>query len=468
MSIPENDSLFEDNDSLFDDFSDTEGFDNMFAESKDEDSANEESGSKWRILIVDDEPGIHQAIKFALDDFKYDGKGIEFLDAYSSSEAKEVLSKEKDIATVLLDVVMETNDAGLNFVKHIREELKNEFVRIVLWTGQPGQAPQKDVVVSYEINDYKIKTELKTEIIFTTVLASLRAYNTLITLENFRQNLEVKVKERTAELQVKNQKIEDSINYAKRIQESILPSEKIIKKYIPDSFIIYIPKDIVSGDFYWFSEYKKDKTGDSPGTFFIAAADCTGHGVPGAFMSMIGSTLLNEIVNGKNIIDPAEILIQLNQGVINALNQRDEEDSQYDGMDITLCKVDPHNKQIEVSCANHDLFVFDHDKGSIDELEGDIFSIGGIFSVLRTPKYTNHIIDISTPKTLYMFSDGFQDQFGGDSNQKYSHSNFKTLLQKNGTSTMEEQKDIIVKSFNDWKKNTNQIDDILILGLQFK
>lgn len=468
MSNPDNDSLFDDNDNLFsDDFSDSDSFGGMFAESTGEEDSDQ-GGDKWRILIVDDEPGIHQAIKFALDDFKYDGKGIEFLDAYSSNEAKEILTNEKDIATVLLDVVMETNDAGLNFVKFIREEIKNEFVRVVLWTGQPGQAPQKDVVVSYEINDYKTKTELKTEVIFTTVLASLRAYNTLITLESFRQNLEVKVKERTAELQVKNQKIEDSINYAKRIQESILPSEKIIKKHIPESFIIYIPKDIVSGDFYWFSEYEKDKEGGSTGTFFIAAADCTGHGVPGAFMSMIGSTLLNEIVNGKNITDPAEILIQLNQGVINALNQRNEEDSQYDGMDITLCKIDPHNKKIEVSCANHDLFLTDYNKDSIDELEGDIFSIGGIFSVLRTPKYTNHTIDISEPKTIYMFSDGFQDQFGGESNQKFSHNNFKKLLFEIRDLPMEQQKEKIVETFNDWKKNTSQIDDILIIGLQFK
>lgn len=468
MSIPDNDSLFDDNDSLFaDDLNSSEEFGNLFANEA-EDSDQSQSEEKWRILIVDDEPDIHQAIKFALDDFKYDGKGIEFLDAYSSEEAKVILSSEKNIATVLLDVVMETNDAGLNFVKFIREELKNEFVRVVLWTGQPGQAPQKDVVVSYEINDYKTKTELKTEVIFTTVLASLRAYNTLITLENFRQSLEDKVKERTAELQIKNQKIEDSINYAKRIQESILPSEKIIKKYIPDSFIVYIPKDIVSGDFYWFSEYLKDKDGDETGTFFIAAADCTGHGVPGAFMSMIGSTLLNEIVNGKHITDPAEILKELNKGVINALNQRDEGDSQYDGMDITLCKVDPLNNNIEVSCANHDLFVIDHENDTISELEGDIFSIGGIFSVLRTPKYSNHSIQMSGSKTLYMFSDGFQDQFGGDSNQKFSRNNFKKLLFSVRDLPMEEQKERIIAEFNDWKKNTSQIDDILIIGLQFK
>lgn len=439
------------------------GFDDLFADEESDNGAVQED--TWKILIVDDEQDIHSVIRLALDDFTFQGKKITFIDAFSGKEAEEILKQHDDIAVILLDVVMETDHAGLNFVKFIREQLDNQFIRIVLWTGQPGHAPKKEVVLSYEINDYKSKTELTDENIFTAVLSSIRSYNAMMTVESYRQHLEEMVEERTKTIEAQKNKITDSINYAQKIQMSMLPSEQLIKKYFPDSFIFYRPKDIVSGDFYWFSEANQDADGNECSKVFLSAADCTGHGVPGAFMSMIGNTLLNEIVNSKKIYKPSEILMQLNQGVIEGLNQRtNKEDAQNDGMDITICAFDKENNTLEIACANHVVFVV-NDSG-IEMIEGDIFSIGGMFSVLREPSYTNHKLQIKRNTSIYMFSDGFQDQFGGEDNQKFMLTRFQDLLFEIKNEPMEAQMKRLEETFEKWKGDCRQIDDILVMGIK--
>jgi len=441
-----------------------ESFDSLFATEESEETTQQEE--TWKILIVDDEPDIHSVIKLALDGFTFQDKKISFLDAYSGEEAKKLLADNSDTAVILLDVVMETDDAGLNFVKFIRENLNNQFIRIVLWTGQPGHAPKKEVVLSYEINDYKTKTDLTDENIFTAVLASIRSYNAMMTIESYRQHLEDKVKERTKKIEEQKNKITDSISYAKRIQQSMLPSEKIIKQHFPDSFIFYRPKDIVSGDFYWFSESNSGGESDKPSdTIFIAAADCTGHGVPGAFMSMIGNTLLNEIVNSKKIHKPSDILGELNKGVIESLNQRStDDDVQNDGMDITLCKIDKSKKELQIACANHVLVII-NDSGP-QVIEGDIYSIGGMFSVLQNPTYTNHVVPFDSNTAIYLFSDGFQDQFGGNENEKYMLSRLHDFFLEQKNQPMEKQLEILKKEFEEWKGNNRQIDDILVMGIK--
>ncbi len=447
-------------------FEENEGFDALFAEEDASQQEDNSSENRWKILIVDDEAGIHSAMKLALDNFVFEGKKLFFYDAYSGEEAKTVLIENSDIALVLLDVVMETEDAGLNYVKFIRDHLKNQFIRIVLWTGQPGHAPKKEVVLSYEINDYKSKADLSDENIFTAVLASLRSYNAMMTIESYRLNLEEKVKERTKKIEEQKTKITDSIAYAKKIQEAMLPSDKLLKSHFPDSFIFYRPKDIVSGDFYWFAQPETDEWGKPNHQVFLAAADCTGHGVPGAFMSMIGNTLLNEIVNNKKVFNPSQILNDLNNGVIEALNQKDidNEESQSDGMDITLCKIDKQKGIIELACANHVVIII-NDEGT-QMIEGDIFSIGGMFSVISKPVYNNHIIPIKKGTSLYLFSDGFQDQFGGEKNQKFMLNRLQELLFEIQKDPMSLQLQKIEDTFEKWKGDQRQIDDILVMGLK--
>jgi signal transduction histidine kinase len=166
------------------------------------------TSDKWKVLIVDDEEAIHTVTRLALDDFTFQGRKITFLDAKSAEEAKNVMEENPDIAVILLDVVMETSDAGLALVKYVRETLGNNFVRIVLRTGQPGQAPEKKVIRDYAIDDYKTKTELTQDKLFTVVLASMRTYEAMMTVESYRQNLEERVKERTRELEEANQELQ--------------------------------------------------------------------------------------------------------------------------------------------------------------------------------------------------------------------------------------------------------------------
>lgn len=254
-----------------------------------------------------------------------------------------------------------------------------------------------------------------------------------------------------------NRLIKDSISYAKRIQEAILPPISVLHDYLPNAFILFKPRDIVSGDFYWFLEKE--------GKMYVAAVDCTGHGVPGAFMSMIGATLLQQITY-KKLRTPAEILDKLNIGVRSALNQKDNAspDSQEDGMDITLCLIDKETNTVQIAAANHVVYCI-HD-GLIETIEGDMASVGGSITSETHGGYSNHQISYTPGTRLYMFSDGYQDQFGGEENKKFLGIHFKKLLFETSTMPMEQQCEVLDKTFTDWKGERKQIDDVLVLGLE--
>ncbi len=412
---------------------------------------------KWKVLIVDDVEDIHTVIRLALGGFFYKKKSIEFIDAYSGTEAKKMLQENPDISLILLDVVMETDNAGLELVKYIRETIQNQFIQIVLWTGQPGKAPKKEVIISYDINDYKTKTELNDDNIFTVVLASLRTFDAITTVESYRQNLEEKVKDRTKEVVQQKKKITDSIKYALHIQNALLPSHKSIEKLTKDYFIYYKPKDIVSGDFYWCTE-NNDK-------LYFAAADCTGHGVPGAFMSMIGNTLLNEIIQEHKLSKPSQILKKLNECVKYMLNQGGaKNEANEDGMDITLCCYDKNKRNLTVACANHTAFFIQNNIFST--IEGDPFSIGGIFAVKPNQEFTDHSFSLNDPCKIYMFSDGYKDQFGGEKTRKFSSKRFLDLISSMYKKEFKKQYELIDKTFNNWKGNYKQIDDVMVIGLK--
>ena len=257
------------------------------------------------------------------------------------------------------------------------------------------------------------------------------------------------------QLELKNTQITDSIRYAKQIQDALLPSSDFIKQHIPSSFIFFKPKDIVSGDFYWFKvtdEY-----------MFIALIDCTGHGVPGAFMSMIGNTILNEIVIQKRIYDPSIILKNLDEGVIyTLLKQKGEVHSQEDGMEISLCRIDKKNKKLQIASTIQSVYVIEND--NISEIEGGIYSIGGI--LYENKKFECHKINYINDIRIYMYSDGFADQFGGENNKKYSSSQFKKLIGSICNQPFENQITMINSEFEQWKGNNKQTDDITILGLK--
>ncbi len=266
--------------------------------------------------------------------------------------------------------------------------------------------------------------------------------------------LEIKVEERTRELAEKNRDITSSIQYAKRIQEAILPPIESIYSHFPDSFILYKPKDIVSGDFYWFAEKNGKK--------IIAAVDCTGHGVPGAFMSMIGHNLLNQIVVENGIVDPAKILNELHRGVQAALKQGSNVIDTSDGMDVALCCFDEKLSQVTFAGAFRPLFILSENK--LERISGNKFSIGGAQLDLSR-QFTNHTIFLKNGDKVYMFSDGYADQFGGDKGKKFMLKRFSDILLSFQNTSMSDQKKSLNESIESWSKGFEQVDDVLVIGI---
>lgn len=267
--------------------------------------------------------------------------------------------------------------------------------------------------------------------------------------------LETKVAERTKELEEKNRDITSSIEYAKRIQEAILPSRDYIFDRLKKAFILYKPKDIVSGDFYWFAEKEGFK--------IFAVVDCTGHGVPGAFMSMIGHNLLHQIVQEKGLTDPGHILDALHKGVQEALRQGHNEISTNDGMDVSIISINHEQKLFKWAGANRPLILI-NDQEEFTKIDGNKYPIGGAqLSVNR--EFTTHVIPSSRPMIAYMFSDGYADQFGGDKGKKYMVKRFHELLQENHKKDMASQRLELDKSFEQWRGNHEQVDDVLVVGI---
>ncbi len=250
-----------------------------------------------------------------------------------------------------------------------------------------------------------------------------------------------------------NKHVTDSINYAKRIQNAVLPSEKILSHFLPSHFIFYKPRNIVSGDFYFFKKIND--------YYIIAVADCTGHGVPGAFVSMLGIAFLNEIVRKKEVNTAAQILEDLRHQVKSSLNQNDSDEETNDGMDIALCLIDTKTNNLQFAGAYSPLFIIRNNE--LIQIKATKNPIG-LFQFEKT--FENNKLKLRRNDVLYMFSDGFTDQFNSINNKKYGIKQFKSLLLKIHKEDMKLQKEILNETFEKWKGNNRQIDDILIFGVK--
>ena len=283
---------------------------------------------------------------------------------------------------------------------------------------------------------------------------SLRKANQILIEKDIASREVEKQKE---ELAIKNKNITDSIQYAKKIQEALLPSDIMFKKLFPDSFILFKPKDIVSGDFYWITE-RNNKV-------FVSAVDCTGHGVPGAFMSLIGFKILENIIKVQGIEKPAEILNILSIGIENTFHRDEEDYLLKDGMDLTFCVFDRDKKQLEYAGAFNPLYLIRDNK--LIETRADRFSIGLKYTLNEPNEYTNHSVSIKKGDMIYLFSDGYPDQFGGPNGKKFMYRRFRHLLLTIHNLPLQEQKDSLEKSIEDWKgEEYEQIDDILVIGIK--
>jgi tetratricopeptide (TPR) repeat protein len=252
--------------------------------------------------------------------------------------------------------------------------------------------------------------------------------------------------------------IKSSINYAKRIQSAMLPTMPEIQTFLPNFFVFFKPRDIVSGDFYWFAELE--------GMQIITAADCTGHGVPGAFMSLIGNDLLNEIVKIRKITFPSEILSELNKGIRQTLRQ--EENDVKDGMDIALCTIErARNMVLYAGAKNPLIYVKQNEEGVVEavQVKADVQPIGGR-AFYEKETFVTHEIKVEAHQKInfYLFSDGFQDQFGGEKCKKYMIKRFREFLANSYNVEISKQEKLFEKEFIDWKGTEEQIDDVLVLG----
>lgn len=274
-----------------------------------------------------------------------------------------------------------------------------------------------------------------------------------------KQKVEIEKQRDLADKQRKN--LTSSIQYARRIQSAVMPKPEMLSEHFKDNFILYKPRDIVSGDFYWFAQ--KDNL------IVVAAADCTGHGVPGAFMSMLGVAYLNEIVNKIainihiNSLNADEIINQLRERVITSLHQSENKRDPKDGMDIALCIIDIEKKKLQYAGAYNPLIIIR--KGELLEHKGDKMPVS--FHRRMNVPFSRHEIELQSNDSLYLFSDGYIDQFGGEQGHKYLMKRFKQKLLDIHKKPMQEQKLILENEFNQWRGEYGQIDDVLVVGIRF-
>ena len=255
-------------------------------------------------------------------------------------------------------------------------------------------------------------------------------------------------------IEEKQAEITDSINYAKKIQDAMMTSSVYLKETLPKSFILFKPKDVVSGDFYWI--YK-----DQEENIFFTVADCTGHGVPGAFMSMIGTSLLNEIIIEKGLKDTDKILGEMRSQIIKSLHQ-EEDGGQKDGMDISLCKLNIKKKLVEFSGAHNSLIHISEDE--LYNYRGDHQPVGLLLGDKKP--FTKHEVKLKKNDMLYIYSDGYQDQFGGEKGKKYMGAKFKKQLLRINKESTDKQLKLLEEEFKSWTHNYEQIDDVCVMGVR--
>lgn len=287
----------------------------------------------------------------------------------------------------------------------------------------------------------------------------LQYLNSDLNLKNYQLSEKTEIIElQHNTIHLKNKEITDSIRYAQKIQTAMMPLKHEFVDYFKDAFVLFKPKDIISGDFFWITT-RNEK-------IIFATGDCTGHGVPGGFMSMLGVSLLNEIINEHDLTEPALILSRLRKKVITALRQKGLSGEQQDGMDMTICVIDKKEMTLHYAAANHTFYIIKkQDSGfELQEFKGDKQPVG-IFGKDLKP-FKQHLIPLNTDDVIYTFTDGYADQFGGPKGKKFKYTQLKTLLLSIQHLSLQEQEEIIKQKFTNWKGNLEQVDDVCLIGLK--
>jgi serine phosphatase RsbU (regulator of sigma subunit) len=311
------------------------------------------------------------------------------------------------------------------------------------------------------LKHYKIYHELREEVNNDETRNRLKNQQIAFAVEKTEKEKEifqlrnVELKAAYDEIHQINLEITTSINYASRIQSALLPQKETLKRTFIDHFILFLPRDVVSGDFYWASQVNNK--------IVFCAADCTGHGVPGAFMSMLGITFLDEIIHKQKVLKADEILNKLRQNIIGALKQTGKKEEQKEGIDIALCIFHPDMNQLEFAGAYLPLYIIR--KGQLEEYPADKIPISYVEEIQQS--FRSNFIKIQKGDVLYLFSDGYADQFGGPHGKKYKYVALKKYLTDIHTHPMEKQKKLLEENFQFWKGSREQIDDVILMGVRF-
>ena len=409
-----------------------------------------QSNPKYAVLYIDDEE--HNLISFK-STFRreYD------IHVASSGKLGLEIMEQNEINLVITDQRM-PEMTGVEFLEKVKHQYP-DCVRMIM-TGFSDMEAIIEAINKGNIYRYISKpwnrAELKITIdsAFEVYNLKLQNKNLIADLKEVNQNLEKIVEQRTRQIEQQRKNITDSIQYASRIQSALmLPSEEL-DRLLPTHFILNKPKDIVSGDYYWVSHKNN--------SMIVAVADCTGHGVPGAFMSIMGINFLSEIVSKREIFKANEILNELREHLIRSLGQTGHRDETRDGMEMALCIVDLESNQLQFSGAFRPLYIFRNKE--LIEIKGDRMPIG-IYNE-EVVSFTNKEMKVQDNDVFYLFTDGYVDQIGGPDRKTYKSRKFKKLLGEIHLKPLKEQKSILEKEHLAWRSKIEQIDDILIMGIR--
>jgi len=420
-----------------------------------------EPGS-FRILAVDDEMINLQVLVNHLSLHQY-----EVITAINGQQALDLIKNDRERPDLVLLDVMMPHLSGYEVCRRIRDVFPASELPVIMLTAK-NQLPNLIEGLESGANDYLTKPFSSEELLerINVHLQLLQANRNLKganeKLEDYNRNLEQKVAERTREVKEKNRLILESIIFAQRMQEDILPAEEKIKSAWPEHFVLFRPREIVSGDFYWF-----EQAGDHS---FIAVVDCTGHGVPGALMAMIGYTLLNKVVIEQHILDPREILAYLHQNLTTVIKHRRDSHIDTAGMDICLCRIENRagtkktGKRITFAGAHLPLFIVRKNQGECLEIKGDRYPIGGL-QMTGNRTYTQHEIDLLPGDMIYLASDGFAHQ-QDPQDRKYGKQRLLQFFANSAGLTMEKQRQKLQAELENHKGCENQRDDITLFGVR--
>jgi len=421
--------------------------------------------TKINILLVDDIPENLEIVSSFLFE-----KGYNVTFTENGYEALSVVEK-KDFDLILLDIMMPGID-GYEVCKILKSNNKTKNIPVIFLTAKNES---DDIVKGFErgavdfiskpFNSAELISRVETHIELKTSRDVIAKQNQLLQLEiEKRKEANKKIVEQNKTLEELYNNLTASISYASIIQKAVLPTEDYLKSFIPQNFIISLAKDVVSGDFFWMKQIHE--------FIIVAAADCTGHGVPGAFMSMLGVAFLTEITtkaNWQNGYTAAEVLNELRQRVKISLHQNRKKDAIRDGMDIALCVFNLATKTVQFAGANNPLYIVRKNKElNVFELINVCPDKMPISIHLIERAFKNNVIQLKTNDNLYIFSDGYYDQFGGEFGQKFMKRNFQNILIEIAEKEMNTQKEIIINTFLNWKEDREQIDDILIIGMKIE